>query len=95
MLFACSGYDVKLYDVNQEQLQRALEDIKSQLSALYEEGLQRSTLTLTEVVGHISTATSLEDCVTGASYVQVNVVWFVCLILLLFPVSFASLDCRA
>lgn len=75
MLFASSGYDVKLYDVSIEQLQHALADIESQLSALYEDGLQRSTLTLTEVTSHISTSTSLEDCVTGASYVQVNVVY--------------------
>ncbi|KAK7090665.1 lambda-crystallin-like [Littorina saxatilis] len=70
MLFACSGYDVMLYDVISDQLQSALVDIEAQLSALYKEGLQRSSLTLAEVKGHICTTTILEECVTGAIYIQ-------------------------
>ncbi|KAK7489339.1 hypothetical protein BaRGS_00019447 [Batillaria attramentaria] len=70
MLFASSGHDVKLYDVSTEYLQRALRDIEKQLSDLFEAGLQRGSLTLTQIISHITMATTLEDCVKGASYVQ-------------------------
>ncbi|KAK7489338.1 hypothetical protein BaRGS_00019446 [Batillaria attramentaria] len=62
MLFASSGHDVKLYDVSTEYLRRALCDIEKQLSDLFEAELQRGSLTLTQIISHITMATCLEDC---------------------------------
>lgn len=71
MLFASAGYDVRVYDASKEQLQRAVADMEQQLSALAADGLQRGCLTVQQTMAHVTATDSLEDCVTGARYIQV------------------------
>ncbi|XP_071113482.1 lambda-crystallin-like [Haliotis cracherodii] len=70
MLFACAGYEVSLYDVDPEQVARALEDIRVQLDKLQKEGLPRGTLSAQQQRDRISPVDSVKDCVQGAFYIQ-------------------------
>ncbi len=70
MLFAAGGYRVSLYDSFPDAVSKARQLIHEQLSALYQRGLLRGTLTLQQQFDLITEAHSLEDCVTNASYIQ-------------------------
>ncbi|XP_067675507.1 lambda-crystallin-like [Haliotis asinina] len=70
MLFACAGYKVSLYDVDPEQVSRALDDIRAQLQKLQEEGLPRGSLSPQQQLERISPADSVKDCLQGAFYIQ-------------------------
>lgn len=70
MLFASVGYNVTLYDVEPQQIQRAFEDIKNQLTELEKTGMIRGTLKSSEQLSKIKGSTSLEECVKDAMYIQ-------------------------
>ena len=46
MIFASAGFNVKLYDIAQNQVKAALEDIASQLKILEKDGLIRGNLSV-------------------------------------------------
>ena len=46
MIFASAGFNVKLYDIAQNQVKAALEDIASQLKILEKDGLIRGKLSV-------------------------------------------------
>jgi L-gulonate 3-dehydrogenase len=72
MLFAAYGFRVSLYNVNPARVQVALDDIKTQLENLSENGLLRGNLTVDEQMRLMSTANTLEECIESAIYVQAS-----------------------
>nr|XP_045608033.1 lambda-crystallin homolog isoform X3 [Procambarus clarkii] len=70
MLFASVGYEVYLYDIKPEQVSSALEDILQQLKNLQKSGLLRGKASAEEQHKLIKGAKTLEECVTGAKFVQ-------------------------
>lgn len=72
MIFAGSGFNVVIFDVDSGQLERAKTNISSTLKRYEKDGFMRGSGTSTEQAGRVSTSTSLEECLTGAFYVQVK-----------------------
>lgn len=72
MIFAGSGFNVVMFDVDSGQLERAKTNITSTLQRYEKDGFMRGSGTSTEQAGRVSTSTSLEECLTGAFYVQVK-----------------------
>jgi len=71
MLFAASGYEVKLYDSEPQVVARALDDVLVQLKSIGSAGMLRGQLSATEQYQRIAGVQSLADCVSDAIYVQV------------------------
>lgn len=69
-LFASVGYNVHVYDSNEDQIKDALEDIHSQLSKLQDIGLLKGNLSAEEQFKLIQVAPDLEKCVADAIYIQ-------------------------
>jgi len=69
VLFSRGGYNVVLYDVQQEQLTGALTVIEGQLKSLAETGLLQGK-DPAECLSRISTVTSLQQALEGAFFVQ-------------------------
>jgi len=70
MIFASEGFNVVLYDVVQSQVTKAIEDIKSELVQFEEAGTLRGSLVAADQSKLISGTDSLEECVSGARYIQ-------------------------
>ncbi|XP_048348375.1 lambda-crystallin homolog [Sphaerodactylus townsendi] len=70
MVFASAGFQVKLYDVVQEQITRALEKIRVQMKELEEIGMLKGTLNTEQQLSLISGCTDLKEAVEGSVYVQ-------------------------
>jgi len=70
MIFASEGFNVVLFDVDQNQVTKAIQDIKSELVQFEEAGTLRGSLTAAAQAEMISGTDSLETCVTGAKYIQ-------------------------
>ncbi|MFD4841233.1 3-hydroxyacyl-CoA dehydrogenase [Achromobacter sp. NPDC058515] len=69
IVFARMGWEVRLYDVNAAMLAEARSLILQQLRELETQGLLDDA---DAVVERVQTAASLQDALTGASYVQEN-----------------------
>jgi len=69
LLFSKSGFNVNLYDVSDDVLKKALQNIEYDLQTLSEAGiLDRSSIKA--VMGRIKTYTDLAESVREADYVQ-------------------------
>jgi 3-hydroxyacyl-CoA dehydrogenase len=72
MIFAGAGYRVCLYDVEPGQVSRALDATQHTLAGYQEKGLLRGQGSAVEQTERIKGTTNLQECISGAFYVQVN-----------------------
>nr|XP_056714482.1 lambda-crystallin homolog [Euleptes europaea] len=70
MVFASGGFQVKLYDIVQEQVTRALKNISVQMKELEEMGMLKGTLNSEQQLSLISGCTDLKAAVEGAIHIQ-------------------------
>ncbi|XP_043491055.1 lambda-crystallin homolog [Polistes fuscatus] len=70
MLFASVGYQVTIYDIVDDQIKRALEDIKSQLQSLETDGLLRGNLSAAQQFQLIKGSLDLIETVKDTTLVQ-------------------------
>lgn len=73
MIFAGAGYRVCLYDVEPGQVSRALDSTQHTMAGYQEKGLLRGQSSAAEQAERIKGTTNLQECLSGAFYVQVNV----------------------
>ena len=72
MIFASACYRVQLFDVDQENVKKALKAIEIKLNDLSSKGLLRGKIPAAKQISLITGASSLSEAVTGAFYVQVS-----------------------
>jgi len=70
MIFASEGFNVKLYDVDKNQVAKAIENIKSELVEFENAGTLRGSLAAADQAQLVEGTDSLEECVLGAKYIQ-------------------------
>ncbi|XP_050759210.1 lambda-crystallin homolog isoform X3 [Gymnogyps californianus] len=70
MVFAAGGFKVKLYDIAQQQLTSALENIRKQMKELEESGFLKGALSAEQQLALISICTDLKAAVEGATFIQ-------------------------
>ncbi|XP_066478118.1 lambda-crystallin homolog [Tiliqua scincoides] len=70
MVFASGGFEVKLYDIMEEQVVKALEKIGKQLKELEKTGMLKGSLKADQQLALISCSTDLKAAVEGAVYIQ-------------------------
>lgn len=71
MIFASQAFDVYLYDVVPEAVDKALKLLKGQFELLQKCGLLRGSLSAAQQFAHIHKAATLADAVDGSVHVQV------------------------
>ena len=72
MIFSGAGYLPCLFDVDPNQLSRALTATREALQQYEKKGYLRGQGSAETQADKISTTTSLEECLNGAFYVQVG-----------------------
>ncbi|KAJ7426523.1 Lambda-crystallin [Willisornis vidua] len=72
MVFAAGGFKVKLYDIAQQQLTSALENIRKQMKEMEKSGTLKGTLSAEQQLALISVCTDLKAAVEGATFIQVS-----------------------
>lgn len=70
MLFAGVGYQVTIYDIIPEIVEKALKETKLELESVEKQGTIRGTLSAAEQFACIRGTDNLKDAVTDAIYVQ-------------------------
>ncbi|XP_044297606.1 lambda-crystallin homolog isoform X2 [Varanus komodoensis] len=70
MVFASGGFQVKLYDIVEEQIRNALEKIGKQMKELEKTGMLKGSLKADQQLALISGCTDLKEAIQGAIYVQ-------------------------
>uniref|UniRef100_A0A8D0C9U1 L-gulonate 3-dehydrogenase n=2 Tax=Salvator merianae TaxID=96440 RepID=A0A8D0C9U1_SALMN len=70
MAFASAGFQIKLYDIKQEQITKALENIGKQMKELEKIGMLKGSLKSDQQLALIGGCTDLKSAVEGAVYIQ-------------------------
>ncbi|XP_054163106.1 lambda-crystallin homolog [Oppia nitens] len=70
MLFAASEFDVSIYDVITDNVDKALVSIENQLNDLESKGLLRGKINAKQQLALIRKADTLQDCLQNAIHVQ-------------------------
>ncbi|NXS18053.1 CRYL1 protein, partial [Mystacornis crossleyi] len=70
MVFAAGGFKVKLYDIAQQQLTSALENIRKQMKEMEKSGFLKGALSAEQQLALISVCTDLKAAVEGATFIQ-------------------------
>ncbi|RMC07303.1 hypothetical protein DUI87_16761 [Hirundo rustica rustica] len=73
MVFAAGGFKVKLYDIAQQQLTSALENIRKQMKEMEKSGVLKGALSAEQQLALISVCTDLKAAVEGATFIQLNI----------------------
>lgn len=73
MIFSGFGFQVQMYDVNEDFLAKAKEIITTELKELCGKNMARGNLSYEDRMASISTTNSLEECVKNAIHIQENV----------------------
>lgn len=67
-LFSANGYDVKLYDLEEDILDNAINNMESQLRFLSDKGFIEGSID--DIISGIDTTTDLSEALDGVDYVQ-------------------------
>ncbi|XP_041462515.1 lambda-crystallin homolog [Lytechinus variegatus] len=70
MIFASAGYNVTIFDIEPSQVSNALKLIKEQLEELTASGMLRGTLSAEAQYALLKGSNSMEEALSGASFVQ-------------------------
>ncbi|XP_037383261.1 lambda-crystallin homolog isoform X2 [Talpa occidentalis] len=70
MLFASGGFKVKLYDIEQQQITNALENIRKEMKLLEQSGSLKGSLSSEEQLSLISGCSDIRAAVEGAMHIQ-------------------------
>ncbi|XP_007940717.2 lambda-crystallin homolog [Orycteropus afer afer] len=70
MLFASGGFKVKLYDIEQEQITNALENIRKEMEVLEQSGALKGSLGAQEQLSLINGCCDMQEAVEGAMHIQ-------------------------
>lgn len=70
MLFASGGLKVKLYDIEQQQITNALENIRKEIKSLEQSGSLKGSLSAGQQLSLISGCSNLAEAVEGAMHIQ-------------------------
>ncbi|KAF6376069.1 crystallin lambda 1 [Rhinolophus ferrumequinum] len=80
MLFASGGFKVKLYDIEQQQITNALENIRKEIKLLEQLGALKGTLSAEQQLSLITGCSNIQEAVEGAMHIQVNPPYYVPLV---------------
>ncbi|KAM5278922.1 lambda-crystallin homolog isoform 4-T4 [Hipposideros larvatus] len=80
MLFASGGFKVKLYDIEQQQITNALENIRKEMKLLEQLGALKGTLSAEQQLSLITGCSNIQEAVEGAMHIQVNPPYYVPLV---------------
>ncbi|XP_040303913.1 lambda-crystallin homolog isoform X1 [Herpailurus yagouaroundi] len=70
MLFASGGFRVKLYDIEQQQVTDALENIRKEMTFLEQSGSLKGSLGAQDQLSLISGCLNIQEAVEGALHIQ-------------------------
>uniref|UniRef100_A0A2K6S5P5 L-gulonate 3-dehydrogenase n=1 Tax=Saimiri boliviensis boliviensis TaxID=39432 RepID=A0A2K6S5P5_SAIBB len=70
MLFASGGFEVKLCDIEQQQIRNALENIRKEMESLEQAGSLKGPLSAEEQLSLISGCPSIQEAAEGAVHIQ-------------------------